>query len=128
MPTEDTGFDALFADLRAEADDVGEYELEVRNVAPHAQYVEDHDAIDLIPAAFVAEVSVAEVDPVLGDPRPIEGDRMTAALDRAGARVVEDLQGFTQRLSDDGRPLHPAGFADVTGELADSYEHEARRL
>lgn len=128
MPTEDSGFDALFDALRAEADDVGEYELEVRNVAPHAQYVEDHDAIDLIPAAFVAEAAAAEVAPVLEDPRPIDGERVTGALDRAGARVVEDLQGFTQRLSDDGRPLHPAGFADVTGGLADSYEHEARRL
>lgn len=54
-------------------------------------------------------------------------DRAFRLLDAAGARTVAFLRSLTAGVSRDGRRLHPGGWADRTGETADSFSYRIER-
>lgn len=53
-----------------------------------------------------------------------ELESMAMVLDRVGERTVELLQSYVGGRTEDGRLKHPGGWADRSGELADSYDYE----
>lgn len=114
--------------LERAAKAAGSYEVEVSNPTEYARHVAARDGVDVFDGAHLAERAGENVGAVAAEPTSVSSRRLTLALDKAGHENVAHLRGLTDATTDDGRRKHPTGYADVTGQLAGAYEHEARKL
>jgi len=126
MPVDHSDLHQRIRVSRRAAEAGGSYVLDVANPTDYASAVASIDGVDVFDPPHQAEVAAENVAAVADS--HVTSDRVVRALDKAGHEEVAHLRSLTEATTDDGRRKHPTGFADVTGQLAGAYEHDARKL
>ena len=124
MSVTDTGIDELFAGLHAEADAAGVYELAVSANSDYARYIQDRTGFFVIDGEHLLATVTEAARELVGSGVPLTRQNVLLALDKAGFDEVAWLRSLTGSTTSDGRARHPGFWADDTGQLASSYQHE----
>ena len=96
--------------------------LSIEADAGHAAYLHAREGFWVLhPAHHLAAVRRALSGKMQG--RRLSGGAVLEALDEAGRREVDYLRSHVG-LGPDGRPQHPGGWRDESGELHDSYDYD----
>lgn len=123
---------AFLADLAAQVPRSG-HELQLETNVEYAEYLQDRHGYFVFNVDHAAETVVQKLREVIDAGLPLSDRNIVLALDAAGFEEVDWLRSHTAEMRPPAvkpngdltgpRPAHPGGWADITGQLANSYGH-----